>query len=149
MSDLENNKPIEILLVEDNPGDVRLTFETLKDCKLTNKLHVVADGVEAMTFLRQEGKYADAKKPDLILLDLNLPRKDGRELLAEIKNDPAMKDIPVMIMTVSKAEQDVLRAQHLQATDYLTKPIDIDQFIWAMRFVNDFWFTIVRRKSDK
>lgn len=137
-------KPIEILMVEDNPGDVRLTVEALKEGKVRNKLHVVEDGVEAMAFLRGEGEYADAPRPDLILLDLNLPRKDGREVLAEIKGDPNLRRIPVVVLTVSEANEDILKSYDLHANCYVTKPVDLDQFIVVVKSVEDFWLTIVK-----
>ncbi|MFH1037932.1 MAG: response regulator [PVC group bacterium] len=136
-------RPIEILLVEDNPGDVRLTQEALKDSKLFNKLSVVTDGEEALAFLRKEGKHADAPHPDLILLDLNLPRKDGREVLKEIKEDHRFKRIPVAILTISEAEEDIFRTYDLHANCYITKPLSIDQFAKVVRAIEDFWFTIV------
>ena len=126
-------RPIEILLVEDNPGDVRLTIEGLKESKVRNNLHVARDGVEAMVFLRREGAQGGAVRPDLILLDLNLPRMDGREVLLEIKSDPKLKTIPVVVLTTSNAEQDVLRSYELQANCYITKPVDLDQFIAVIR----------------
>jgi chemotaxis family two-component system response regulator Rcp1 len=137
-------KPIEILLVEDNPGDVRLTKEALKDGKVLNSLNVAKDGVEAMAFLRREGKYTDAVRPDLILLDLNLPKKDGREVLTEIKNDLKLKRIPVVILTVSKAEEDIIRTYELHANCYIAKPVDLDRFIEVVKAIEDFWFTIVK-----
>lgn len=137
-------KPIEILMVEDNPGDVRLTVEALKEGKVRNKLHVVEDGVEAMAFLRGEGEYADAPRPDLILLDLNLPKKDGREVLAEIKGDPNLRRIPVVVLTVSEANEDILKTYDLHANCYVTKPVDLDQFIVVVKSVEDFWLTIVK-----
>ena len=136
-------RPIEILLVEDNPGDVRLTMEALHDGKVRNNLHVAKDGVEAMAFLRQEGPHASAVRPDLVLLDLNLPRKDGREVLAEIKADLELKTIPVVVLTTSTAEQDVLRSYQLQANCYISKPVDLEQFITVVRSIEDFWLTIV------
>jgi two-component system, chemotaxis family, response regulator Rcp1 len=136
-------RPLEVLLVEDNPGDVRLTVEGLKEGKLRNNLHVAKDGVEAMAFLRREGEYADAVRPDLILLDLNLPRMDGREVLTAIKSDASLKTIPVVILTTSRAEQDVLRSYELQANCYITKPVDLEQFITVVKAIEDFWFTIV------
>lgn len=137
-------KPVEVLLVEDNPGDVRLTLEALKDGKVNNHLSVVEDGVEALAFLRREGKYADASRPDLILLDLNLPKKDGREVLAEIKTDEDLKRIPVVVLTTSKAEEDILKTYNLHANCYITKPVDFDQFVIVVRLIEDFWFTIVK-----
>ena len=139
-----NGRPVEILLVEDNPGDVRLTVEALRDSKVRNKLNVARDGVEALSFLRREGAFANAVRPDLILLDLNLPRKDGREVLAEIKADPALHTIPVVILTTSRAEQDVLRSYELKANCYITKPVDLEQFITVVRSIEDFWLTIVK-----
>jgi CheY-like chemotaxis protein len=141
-------KPVEILLVEDNPGDVRLTQEALNDGKVRNNMHVAEDGVEAVAFLRREGKYADAPRPDLILLDLNLPKKDGREVLAEIKTDEDLKRIPVVVLTTSKAEQDIFRAYDQHANCYITKPVDLDQFITIVKGIEDFWFTIVKLPSD-
>ncbi len=141
-------KPVEILLVEDNPGDVRLTQEALNDGKVRNNMHVAEDGVEAVAFLRREGKYADAPRPDLILLDLNLPKKDGREVLADIKTDDDLKRIPVVVLTTSKAEQDIFRAYDQHANCYITKPVDLDQFITIVKGIEDFWFTIVKLPSD-
>lgn len=135
---------IEILLVEDNPGDVRLIEEVLKDGKVRNNMHVVADGVEAMAFLRREGEYAGLSLPDLVLLDLNLPKKDGREVLEEIKKDQELKHIPVVVLTTSKAEQDVLRSYDLHANCYITKPVDLDQFISVVKSIEDFWLSIVK-----
>ena len=138
------SEPIEILLIEDNLGDVRLTMEALKEGKVSNNLSVVKDGVEAIAFLRQEDKYADAPRPDLILLDLNLPRKDGREVLAEIKQDPDLKRIPVVILTTSQAEQDILKTYDLYANCYITKPVDLEQFITVVRSIETFWLSIVK-----
>jgi chemotaxis family two-component system response regulator Rcp1 len=147
MSDL---RPIEILLVEDSPGDVRLTREALRDAKVSNNLHVVRDGVEALAFLRRQGdQFAECPRPDLILLDLNLPRKSGHEVLEEIKADGALRRIPVVILTTSQAEQDVLRTYDLHANCYITKPVDLDQFIAVVRSIEDFWLTIVRLPSDQ
>jgi len=143
MSKGEVGKPVEILLVEDNPGDVRLTQEALKDGGVLNELHVVEDGVDALAFLRRQGKYADAPCPELILLDLNLPKKDGREVLAEIKSDDALKRIPVVILTISNAEEDILQTYNLNANCYITKPVDLEQFIKVIQSIEDFWFTIV------
>ena len=140
-------KLVEILLVEDNPGDVRLTQEALKETKLVNKLHVVGDGEEAIAFLRKQNKHANAQQPDLILLDLNLPKKDGREVLAEIKNDPDLQRIPVVVLTTSKSEQEVLKAYNLHANCFVTKPIDLDQFMHVVKSIEDFWLSIVRLPS--
>jgi two-component system, chemotaxis family, response regulator Rcp1 len=136
--------PIDILLVEDNLGDVRLTQEALAESKVKNNLYVVRDGLEAMAFLHREGKYADAIRPDLILLDLNLPKKDGREVLSEIKADEELRRIPVVILTVSSAEEDILRTYDLHANCYITKPMDLDQFIKVVKSIEDFWLTIVK-----
>jgi two-component system, chemotaxis family, response regulator Rcp1 len=135
--------PIEILLVEDNAGDIRLTKEALKEGKVLNKLTVVQDGVEALLCLRQEGQYAQARRPDLILLDLNLPKKDGREVLQEIKNDESLKRIPVVILTTSQDEQDVLKTYGLHANCYITKPVELEQFITVVKAIEDFWLGIV------
>ncbi len=140
-------KPIEILLVEDNPGDVRLTLEVFKESKMHNNLSSVGDGVEALAFLRREGKYIQSPRPDLILLDLNLPKKDGREVLAEIKEDPDLRRIPVVVLTTSQAEQDVLRSYNLHANCYISKPIDLEQFITVVRSIEDFWLAIVKLPS--
>jgi two-component system, chemotaxis family, response regulator Rcp1 len=139
----ETCRPIEILLVEDNPGDVRLTQEALREGKVRNHLHVAADGVEAIAFLRREGQYANAPQPDLVLLDLNLPKKSGREVLAEIKEDPDLRRIPVVILTVSKAEEDVLKSYNLHANCYITKPVNLDQFLEVVKSIEDFWLTVV------
>ena len=140
----QSGKPIEILLVEDNPGDVRLTREALKEGKVLNNLQVARDGVDALAFLRQEDPHKDAIRPDIILLDLNLPRMDGRELLAEIKSDPGLRRIPVVILTTSKSEEDILKTYDLHANCYITKPVDLEQFIEVVQSVEDFWFTIVK-----
>jgi two-component system, chemotaxis family, response regulator Rcp1 len=136
--------PIEILLVEDSPADVRLTEEALKEEKLFIKLNVVTDGVEAMAYLHREGRYAGALRPDLILLDLNLPRKDGREVLKEIKSDEELRVIPVVVLTISRAEEDVAKSYHLQANCFITKPIDLNQFSKVVKSIHEFWLTIVR-----
>ena len=136
-------KPVDILLVEDSPTDVLLAQEALEHAKLLNNLHVVSDGVEAMAFLRGEGQFADAIRPDLILLDLNLPRKDGREVLEEVKNDPKLKSIPVVVLTTSKAEEDILRAYGLHANCYVSKPVDFEQFTRVVKAIENFWFTVV------
>jgi CheY-like chemotaxis protein len=134
----------EILLVEDNPGDVRLTEEVLREGKVWNRLNVAGDGVEALCFLRREGKYADAPRPDLILLDLNLPKKSGHEVLAEIKADRELRRIPVVVLTTSRAEEDIIRAYDRYANCYLTKPFDWERFIEVVRSVEDFWLTVVK-----
>ncbi|MEJ2143222.1 MAG: response regulator [Gammaproteobacteria bacterium] len=146
--DTIGNSGIRILLVEDNPGDVRLTREALKEAKVNNQLFVVEDGVEAMAFLRNEGEYADTPRPDLILLDLNLPKKDGREVLEEIKHDSELKRIPVVVLTTSRAEEDILKSYNLHANCYVTKPVDLDQFINIVKSIEDFWLTIVRLPSE-
>lgn len=142
-------KPIEILLVEDNPGDVRLSIEVLRDAKVHNHLNTVSDGVEALAFLRHEGIYADAPHPDLILLDLNLPKKDGREVLAEIKADDKLKRIPVVVLTTSQSEEDILKAYELHANCYISKPVNLDQFIKVVQSIEAFWLTIVKLPADK
>jgi len=136
--------PIQILLVEDSPGDVRLTQEVLRDARIANELYVVGDGEEAMAFLRREGEFADRPRPDLVLLDLNLPRKDGREVLTDIHADDALKSVPVIVLTTSEAEQDILRSYRLAANAYITKPIDLDEFIAVVRSIETFWLSIVR-----
>ena len=141
MTNAQVGRPIEILLVEDNPGDVRLTIEALRESKVHNNLHVARDGVEALAFLRREDPHAI--RPDLVLLDLNLPRKDGREVLADLKADPQLHTIPVVVLTTSRAEQDVLRTYELQANCYITKPVDLDQFITVVKSIENFWLTIV------
>ena len=143
-----NGRPAEILLVEDNPGDVRLIVEAFKEDKLRNNLDVVEDGVEALAFLRREDKYADTPRPDLILLDLNLPKKDGREVLAEIKADENLRRIPVVILTTSKAEEDILKAYNHHANCYITKPIGLEQFIKVVKSVKEFWLTIVKLPAE-
>jgi len=137
-------KHIEILLVEDNAGDVDLAREALEGGKLRNSLHVVGDGEAAMDFLRQQGKYVHAPQPDLVLLDLNLPKKDGRAVLAEIKEDENLKHIPVVILTTSQSEEDILRSYNLHANCFIAKPIDLHQFIRVVQAIEDFWFTIVK-----
>ncbi len=135
--------PIEILLVEDNPGDVRLTREALKEGKVYNNLHWAKDGVEALEFLKRQGRHADALRPDIILLDLNLPKKDGREVLAVIKTDDELKHIPVVVLTTSKAEEDVLKSYALHANCYVTKPVDLEKFIQVVQSIDRFWLTVV------
>ena len=136
-------KPVDILLVEDNPGDVDLAREALDDSKMNNTLYVVEDGEEALEFLHQRGQYAEAPRPDLIILDLNLPKRDGREVLAEIKDDESLRRIPVVILTTSKAEEDVLKTYNLHANCYITKPLDLDQFLHVVRSIQNFWLSIV------
>jgi two-component system, chemotaxis family, response regulator Rcp1 len=140
----EPAKPFEILLVEDNPGDVLLTKEAFREGRLAHRLSIVEDGEEASRFLRRIGPYSNAPRPDLILLDLNLPKKDGRELLAEIKDDPSLRYIPIIVLTTSEAEQDVWKAYRLHANCYLTKPVNLDDFIRKIRSFEDFWLTVVR-----
>jgi len=137
-------RPAEILLVEDNPADVRLTMEALKEEKFHSNLHVVTDGEEALAFLRRQGKYSKAARPDLILLDLNLPKVDGREVLREIKGDDRLKSIPVVVLTVSKSEEDILKSYKLHANCYITKPVDLTQFVKVAQSVQEFWLTIVK-----
>jgi len=136
-------RPVELLLVEDSPGDVRLTIEALKEGRVINNLTVVQDGEEAIAVLRQQGKYADAPRPDLILLDLNLPRKGGLEVLAEIKTDPDLKQIPVVVLTTSQAEQDILRTYQLHANCYIVKPVDLNQFMNVVQAIKSFWLALV------
>jgi len=137
-------RTVEILLVEDNPGDVDLTLEALEEAKLRNNVHVAKDGVEAMAFLRQEGDQSDAPRPDLVLLDLNLPKKDGREVLKEIKEDSTLKRIPVVVLTTSEVEEDVLDAYEYNANAYIVKPVDFQQFFRTIQSLEDFWLTVVR-----
>jgi len=137
-------RPIEILLVEDNLGDVRLAQEAMKEAKLLNNLFAVADGEEALAFLRRQGRYANAVRPDLIFLDLNLPKKDGREVLAEIKSDPDLRRIPVVILTSSGAEEDILKSYNLHANCYVSKPVDLERFVAVVKSIEDFWVSIVR-----
>ncbi len=148
MTSGEFGRPVEILLVEDNPGDVRLTQEAFKENKVRNSLNVVEDGLEAMAFLHRASKYNEAPRPDLILLDLNLPKKDGREVLAEIKEDPNLKSIPVVVLTTSKAEEDIIKNYNLHANCYITKPVDLEQFIVVVKSIEDFWLTIVKLPSE-
>ena len=137
-------QPVEILLVEDSPGDVRLTQEALRENKVRNNLSVVTDGMEAMAFLRREAKYAAAPRPDLVLLDLNLPKKDGWDVLAEIKADEKLRHIPVVVLTTSEADEDVLKAYDCRANCYVTKPVDLQQFLKVVKAVEDFWLTVVK-----
>ncbi len=144
MTDEHAGRPIQILLVEDNPGDVRLTKEALKEAKVRNTLHVAMDGEEAIAFLKREGKYAGAVRPDVIMLDLNLPKKGGLEVLRDIKADEALKRIPVVIVTTSSAEQDIVRSYNLHANCYVTKPVDLGQFLEVVKAIDSFWLTIVK-----
>lgn len=139
-----SGQPIEILMVEDNPSDVRLTIEAFKDAKVSNRMHVTVDGEDAMAFLRREGGYSESPRPDLILLDLNLPKKNGREVLADIKADPDLKRIPVVVLTTSDDEKDILTAYDLHVNAYVKKPVDLDQFISIVEAVEDFWLTVVK-----
>lgn len=148
MNDLQTGHSIEILLVEDNPGDVRLTQEVLRDGKVNNNLSVVDDGIKALAFLNKESPYLDVPHPDLILLDLNLPRKDGREVLQIIKADRHLRRIPVVILTTSQAEQDIIQAYNLHANCYISKPIDLDQFIKVVKSIEEFWLTIVKLPGE-
>jgi len=143
-----NERQIQILLVEDNSGDARLTLEALKETALYNKLQHVVDGVEALAYLRREGRHAHAARPDLILLDLNLPRKDGREVLEEIKADQDLRRIPVVVLTTSQSEEDISKAYDLNANCYVAKPVDLDHFIKVVRIIEEFWLTIVKLPQD-
>ena len=142
-------RPVEILLVEDNPGDIRLTKEAMKEAKIVNNLNVVEDGVEALAYLRKKGEFKNAIRPDLILLDINLPKKNGREVLAEIKQDKNLKQIPVIILTISKAEEDIIKTYELHANCFITKPVDMDQFIKVVKSIEYFWFSIVKLPPNK
>jgi CheY-like chemotaxis protein len=141
---LERDEPIEILLVEDSPDDANLTVDALRDGKLRNRVTVIDDGEEAMIYLRRQGNHAAARRPDLVLLDLNLPRKNGREVLAEIKQDPDLRRIPVVIMTSSDDEKDILAAYNLHVNCYVTKPVDLEQFMGVVKSIEHFWFSIVK-----
>lgn len=144
-----NPKLIDILVVEDNPGDARLITEVLKSNEIHNSLNIVKDGVEAMDFLNQNGKFAAMPRPDLIFLDLNLPKKDGREVLTEIKSNDRLKQIPVVVMTMSQAEEDIVKSYSLHANCYITKPIDLDQFVKVVESIEDFWFSLVKLPSKE
>jgi two-component system response regulator len=148
MNSITTGRPIEILLVEDSSTDVMLTKAALKHAKMSNNLYVVKDGVEAMAFLRKEGQYADGPRPDLILLDLNMPRKDGREVLTEVKADDDLKYIPVVVLTTSQAQEDVIRAYGLHANCYISKPVDFQQFTNVVRAIDNFWFTVVTLPAE-
>jgi CheY-like chemotaxis protein len=148
MNKPRGGKPVEILLIEDNSADVRLTEEAFKEGKVLNNLSIVANGVEAIDFLRRKGKYADSPHPDLILLDLNLPLKNGREVLGEIKQDPDLKRIPVVVLTISESEEDIMKSYNLHANCYISKPVDLDKFINVVKAVEDFWLTIVKLPPD-
>ncbi len=148
MSKVKKMIPVEILLVEDNPGDVRLTVEAFIESKILNNLHVVEDGIEALAYLRKEGKYKKEPHPDLILLDLNLPKKDGREVLEQIKKEGPLKKIPIVILTTSSAEEDIIKSYELYANCYITKPVDIDQFMKVVKAIGNFWFSIVKLPPD-
>jgi two-component system, chemotaxis family, response regulator Rcp1 len=145
---LSEARVVEILLVEDNEADARLTTEALKEGKVRNRMTVVHDGVEAMAYLKREGKYAGVTRPDLILLDLNLPKMDGREVLAAVKNDEKLRRIPVVILTTSKAEEDIVRTYDLHANCYITKPVDLDQFIQVVKSIDNFWISIVQLPAE-
>jgi len=144
MNSESTGRAIRILMVEDNPDDIELTMEALKDAKVGNILKVVKDGEEALTYLRAEGPFRGSSRPDLILLDLNMPKKDGREVLKEIKNDPSLRRIPVVILTTSQAEEDILNTYDLHANCYITKPVDFNQFLKVVRSIEDFWLTVVK-----
>ena len=148
MSENTDGRPVEILLAEDNPGDVKLTEKALERGKVLNNLHVVDNGVEAMKYLRKEGEYADSPRPDLLLLDLNMPRKDGKEVLDDIKSDPELRRIPVVVLTSSEAEEDIVESYDLHANAYLTKPVDFDGFIDVVSRVEEFWLTVVKRPPE-
>lgn len=148
IDDRDNGRPIEILLVEDNPGDVRLTQEAFRENKIRNKLSVVNDGEQALAFLRRQGDYANVARPGLILLDLNLPRVDGREVLAQIKSDPELRHIPVVILTTSQAEEDIVKSYALHANCYITKPVDLKRFMQVVKEVEHFWLSVVNLPKE-
>jgi len=149
MTNPKNSRPIDILMVEDSIDDIEITIEALKSTKINNNLVSVRDGIEAMALLRREGEFADAVRPDLILLDLNMPRMDGRQVLEQIKSDPGLQKIPVVVLTTSEAEEDVLKAYELHANCYITKSVGIDQFIKVVKSIEDFWFSVVRLPSEE
>jgi len=142
------NDPVEILLAEDNPGDVMLTKKALEEGKLANNLHVTTDGVDALEFLRQDGEYADAPRPDLVLLDLNMPRKDGEDVLEAMQADESLRRIPVVVLTSSESEEDIAKSYELNANAYLTKPVDFDGFVEIVNRMEDFWFQVVKLPED-
>jgi two-component system, chemotaxis family, response regulator Rcp1 len=144
MNTVEFGRPVEILLVEDNPGDVRLTMEAFREARVRSRINTVPDGVEAMAFLHRDGSYLNAPCPDLVLLDLNLPKKDGRSVLAAIKADKNIQHIPVVVLTTSGDEQDIIKSYELQANCYVTKPVDLDQFLTKVRAIGDFWLDTVK-----
>jgi len=144
MAQVDQMVPVEVLLVEDDPGDVMMTREAFAEHKLRNRLTVVSDGADALAYVRQEGIYAGVARPDLVLLDLNLPRRDGREVLAEMKSDPDLREIPIVVLTTSSAEEDVLASYRLHANAYVTKPVDFERFISAVRQIDDFFVSLVR-----
>ncbi len=144
-----NGRPVEILLVEDNEGDIGLVEEVFEEGRINNNLNITEDGEEAMEFLRKEGEFANSPRPDLILLDLNLPKKDGREVLEEIKDDENLRRIPVVVLTTSKAEKDILKSYDMHANSYITKPVDFDQFIKVIKSIEDFWLEVVKLPEDK
>jgi CheY-like chemotaxis protein len=144
-----NGRPVEILLVEDNEGDIGLVEEVFEEGRINNNLNITEDGEEAMEFLRKEGEFANSPRPDLILLDLNLPKKDGREVLEEIKEDENLRRIPVVVLTTSKAEKDILKSYDMHANSYITKPVDFDQFIKVIKSIEDFWLEVVKLPEDK
>jgi len=143
-----NGRPVEILLVEDNPGDVRLTKEALKEGELLNNLSVVGDGIEALAFLRREGNFADSARPDMILLDLNLPKKSGLEVLADVKADENLRRTPVVVLTTSQAEQDIVKSYNLYANCYISKPVDLGEFMNVVKSIEEFWLTVVKLPCD-
>jgi DNA-binding response OmpR family regulator len=146
---MSQNRPVEILLIEDNEADVRLTREGIKEAKINNNLNVVRDGEEAMDYLHKRGEYQDVPRPDLVLLDLNLPKKDGREVLEEIKNSDLLKSLPVVVLTTSEAEKDIVKSYELHANCYVTKPLGLDQFVEVIRAIEDFWFSIVKLPEER
>ena len=148
MTNTQDSKPVEILLVEDNPGDIRLTQEAFKEGNINNQIHVTKDGNDALDFVYQRGEYTDAVRPDIILLDLNLPRKNGDEVLEEIKADPDLKQIPVVVLTTSAADEDILNSYKLHTNAYLTKPVDPDEFIDLIRSFEDFWLELVKLPAE-